>query len=143
MVFIAFIACYLLMEEFIYPELASSLSDLYKVIDSIFGIRKCPLSHCVNYSEIFLTYAKYSIILSILFCLPFIINNFLKFFFAELYLRKDRIYKDCLIAGPVLFHLGTASVFVVIFPVLVELYISELNAKFLSSAVTLSLFPGI
>lgn len=117
--FVAFIACYLVTEDYIYPFLVRPLFDIYVDL----GIENPRMIYTALH-EAFFTYLKLAFYSALFVSFPIIANQFWKFVAPGLYRNERRAFLPFLAATPILFTLGGALVYYFILPLAWRFFLS-------------------
>jgi len=117
--FIAFIGCYLVAEDYIYPFLVKPLFDIYVDL----GVENPRMIYTALH-EAFFTYLKLSFYSALFISFPVISNQLWKFIAPGLYRNERRAFLPFLVATPVLFTLGASLVYYFILPLAWRFFIS-------------------
>jgi sec-independent protein translocase protein TatC len=117
--FIAFIGCYLVTEDYIYPFLVSPLYEIYVDL----GIENPRMIYTALH-EAFFTYLKLAFFSALFLSFPMIAMQFWKFVAPGLYRNERRAFLPFLVATPVLFGLGASLVYYFILPLAWRFFIS-------------------
>ena len=117
--FIAFIACYLVTPNYIYPFLVHPLYEIYVDL----GVENPRMIYTALH-EAFFTYLKLAFWAAFFVSFPIIANQFWKFIAPRLYRNERRAFLPFLVATPVLFTLGASLVYYFILPLAWRFFLS-------------------
>lgn len=108
---IAFVACFVVTEDYLYPFLVSPLYDIYVDL----GVENPRMIYTALH-EAFFTYMKLAFYAALFVSFPIMANQLWKFIAPGLYRDEKRAFLPFIIATPVLFTTGAALVYYFILP---------------------------
>jgi sec-independent protein translocase protein TatC len=122
--FVAFVACFLVTEDYLFPFLVEPLFQVYQDL----GIEN-PRMIYTGLAEAFFTYIKLAFYAALFLSFPMIANQFWKFVAPGLYKNEKRAFLPFLIATPVLFLIGASLVYFFILPLAWRFFLSFENPQ--------------
>lgn len=108
---IAFVACFVVTEDYLYPFLVSPLYDIYVNL----GVENPRMIYTALH-EAFFTYMKLAFYAALFVSFPIMANQLWKFIAPGLYRDEKRAFLPFVVATPVLFTTGAALVYYFILP---------------------------
>ncbi|TQV79408.1 twin-arginine translocase subunit TatC [Denitrobaculum tricleocarpae] len=117
---VAFLLCFAFAEN-IFEFLTQPLADVLKAQESSGQVRRLIFT---DLTEVFFTYVKVAFFAGAFLCVPVFLTQIWLFIAPGLYENEKTAIAPFLIATPILFFIGGALVYYVIFPVASEFFIS-------------------
>ncbi len=117
--FVAFVLCFIVTEDYLYPFLVSPLYNIYVDL----GVENPRMIYTALH-EAFFTYMKLAFYAALFFSFPIISNQLWKFIAPGLYKNEKKAFLPFLLATPVLFTTGAALVYYFILPLAWRFFIS-------------------
>lgn len=108
---VAFVLCFIVTEDYLYPFLVSPLYDIYVDI----GVENPRMIYTALH-EAFFTYMKLAFYTALFVSFPIVANQLWKFVAPGLYRDEKHAFLPFLVATPVLFTTGAALVYFFILP---------------------------
>lgn len=108
---VAFVLCFIVTEDYLYPFLVSPLYDIYVDI----GVENPRMIYTALH-EAFFTYMKLAFYTALFVSFPIVANQLWKFIAPGLYRDEKHAFLPFLVATPVLFTTGAALVYFFILP---------------------------
>lgn len=108
---VAFVLCFVVTEDYLYPFLVSPLYDIYVDI----GVENPRMIYTALH-EAFFTYMKLAFYTALFVSFPIVANQLWKFIAPGLYRDEKHAFLPFLVATPVLFTTGAALVYFFILP---------------------------
>lgn len=122
-IFLGFLVCYFFAEE-IYKFLAQPLADICMANSAAGATGACSRMIVTGLTEVFFTYLKIAFWAGAFITFPFVAAQLWLFIAPGLYRNEKQAFLPFLAATPILFFMGGAMVYYVIFPLAWQFFLS-------------------